>query len=94
MQHSAEPVAFSFHPASGSTCKLSEAALDIEAPLILYAYAQHGDAIYQHALAAGRISLSMSNNMFRSERCCQLKRSIAITAKSAGNKKNVRPAKC
>jgi hypothetical protein len=92
MLHSAGPAAFSFHQASGSTYKLSE-ALDIEAPLILYAYAQDGNAIYQHALAAGRISPMMSNNMFRSERCCQLKRSIAITAKSPGNKKNVRPAK-
>ena len=93
MLHSAGPAAFSFHQASGSTYKLSE-ALDIEAPLILYAYAQDGDAIYQHVLAAGRIPRMVSDNMFRSERCCQLERSIGIAAKSAGDKKNVRPAKC
>jgi hypothetical protein len=93
MRHSAGPDAFYFHQVSGLTCKLPEApgieaplSLPLSSPLILYAYAQDGDAIYQHAFAAGRISRMVSENMFRSERCCRLERSIASAAKSAGSR--------
>jgi hypothetical protein len=93
MQYAAAPVAFYFHQAFGGACKPSE-ALGIKTPLTLYVYAPDVDAIYQHSLDAGRISRMVSDNMFRSERCCQLGGIDSYRCEISRQQENVRPAGC